>query len=116
LLYWSSVLFPPGVPPPPPAVVELVLKLWANPIAGERKRKKDKRTFLIYLMSPENTAVALAVLVKQPVVEKTIVMPVLKYSGGLLVIPIVELAATATHLTGVTAPSAGADVALNNIT
>jgi hypothetical protein len=62
-------------------------------------------------------AVAETVLLKQPVVEKTAVAPVEYRSGG----PepndkaTVELAATCTHSTGVTAPSAGADVALKVI-
>lgn len=70
----------------------------------------------LHFTSPENIAVAEAVLVKQPVVENTAVIPVAKYSGGFMLTPTVEFAATDTHFNGVTAPSAGADVALKIIT
>ena len=62
-------------------------------------------------------ACALAVLVKHPVVETPIVMPVENEIGvGHAKEAVVVPDGNAKHLVGVTAPSPGADVALYTIT
>lgn len=58
---------------------------------------------------------ALAVFVKQPVVENTAVMPVENLFGMSYSTSTTPFAATGRQICGVTAPSAGAAVALNTI-